>query len=118
MNRVYVHAFNVERNSLMNRNDESSSILFSMKKNRQSFSNSETTNRMNIENDFIRDKNFESTASHAYVNFVVKTKILSTKNLCLQYKQKFFMHDSIQNHSRSKSNTRNSKKRFISLSKK
>jgi hypothetical protein len=36
---------------------------------------------MNIENDFIRDENFESTASHAYVNLSVKTRILSTKKL-------------------------------------
>ncbi len=118
MNRVHVHAFNVERNSLMNRNDKSSSILFLMKKNRQFFSNSETANKMNIENDFIRDENFENIASHAYVNLAVKTRILSTKNLCLQYKRKLFMHDSIQDHSRSKSSTKNSRKRFISLSKK
>jgi hypothetical protein len=65
MNRVHVHAFNVERDSLMNRNDESSSILFSMKKNRQFSSNSKTANKINIENDFIRDKNFESIVSHA-----------------------------------------------------
>ncbi len=81
MNRVHVHAFNVERNSLMNRNDESSSTLFSMKKNRQFSSNSETTNKMNIENDFIRDENFESTASHTYANLAVRTKVLSTKEL-------------------------------------
>ncbi len=34
MNRVHVHSFNVKPNSLMNRDDKSSSILFSMKKNR------------------------------------------------------------------------------------
>ncbi len=81
MNRVHVHAFNVKWNSLMNRNDESSSILFLMKKNRQFFLNSKTTNKMNIENDFIRDENFENIVSHAYVNLVVKTKILSTKKI-------------------------------------
>jgi hypothetical protein len=81
MSRVYVHAFNAERDSLMNRNDESSSALFSMKKNRQFSSDSETANRMNIENDFIRNENFESTASHAYVNLAVRTRILSTKEL-------------------------------------
>jgi hypothetical protein len=75
MNFVHIHAFNVKRDSSMNRNDESSSILFSMKKNRQFSLNSKTTNKMNIENDFIRDKNFESIASHAYVNLVVKTRI-------------------------------------------
>jgi hypothetical protein len=81
MNRVHVHAFNAERDSLMNRNDESSSILFSMKKDRQFSSNSETANKMNIENDSIRDENFENTASHAYVNLAVRTRILSTKEL-------------------------------------
>ncbi len=81
MNRVHVHVFNVERDSLMNRNDESSSILFSMKKNRQFSSNSKTANKMNIENDFIYDKNFENIASHAYANLAVKTRILSTKEL-------------------------------------
>jgi hypothetical protein len=81
MSRVHVHAFNVERDSLMNRNDESSSILFSMKKNCQSSSNSKTANKMNIENDFIRDKNFENIASHTYVNLAVKTRFLSTKEL-------------------------------------
>jgi hypothetical protein len=118
MNRVHFHAFNVEQDSLMNRNDESSSILFSMKKNRQFSSNSKTANRMNIENDFIRDENFESTASHAYVNLVVRTRILSTKELVFAVQTKVFMHDSIQDHSRSESSTRNSKKRFVSLSKK
>jgi hypothetical protein len=66
MNRVHVHTFNVERNSLINRNDESSSILFSMKKNRQFSLNSKITNKMNIENDFIRNENFKSIISHAY----------------------------------------------------
>jgi hypothetical protein len=81
MSRVHVHAFNVDRDSLMNRDDESSSILSSMKKNRQFSSDSETANKMNIENDFIRDENFESTASHAYANLAVRTRILSTKEL-------------------------------------
>jgi hypothetical protein len=90
MSRVHVHAFNVDRDSLMNRNDESSSILFSMKKNRQSSSNSETANKMNIENDFIRNENFESTASHAYVNLAVRTKILSTKKLVSAVQTKAF----------------------------
>ncbi len=90
MNRVHVHAFNVKRNSLMNRNDESSSILSSMKKNRQSSLNSETANKMNIENDFIRDENFESTASHTYVNLAVKTRILSTKELVFAVQTKIF----------------------------
>ncbi len=90
MNHVSVHAFIVERNSLINRNDESSSILFSMKKNRQSSSNSKTTNKMNIENDFIRDENFENIASHAYVNLVVKTRILSTRRFVFAIQTKAF----------------------------
>jgi hypothetical protein len=90
MNRVHVHVFNVERDSLMNRDDESSSALFSMKKNRQFSSDSETANKINIENDFIRDENFESTASHAYVNLVVKTRILSTKEFVFAVQTKAF----------------------------
>jgi hypothetical protein len=90
MSRVHVHAFNVKWDSLMNRNDESSSTLFSMKKNRQFFSNSKTTNKMNIENDFIRDENFENTVSHAYVNLAVKTWVLSTKELVSAIQTKVF----------------------------
>jgi hypothetical protein len=90
MSRVHVHAFNVERDSLMNRNDESSSILFSMKKNRQSSSDSKTANKMNIENDFIRNENFESIASHAYVNLAVRTRVLSTKELVFAVQTKAF----------------------------
>jgi hypothetical protein len=90
MSSVHVHAFNVERDSLMNRNDESSSILFSMKKNHQFSSNSKTANKMNIENDFIRNEKFESTASHAYVNLAVKTRILSTKELVFAIQTKAF----------------------------
>ncbi len=90
MSRVHVHAFNVERNSLINRNDESSSILFSMKKDRQFSSNSKTTNKMNIENDFIRDENFESIALYAYVNLVVRARVLSTKELMFAIQTKAF----------------------------
>jgi hypothetical protein len=90
MNRVHVHMFNVEWDSLINRNDESSSILFSMKKNRQFFSNSKTANKMNIENDFIRDENFENIVSHAYVNLVVRMRILSTKKLMFVIQTKVF----------------------------
>jgi hemolysin activation/secretion protein len=50
-----------------------------MKKNRQFSSESETTNEMNIENDLIRNEKSRSIASHAYVNFIVRTKVLSTK---------------------------------------
>jgi isochorismate synthase EntC len=118
MNRVYVHVYNVEHDSQMNRNDELLTILFSMKKNCQFFSKSKTTNKMNIENVFIRDENFESTVSHAYVNFVIKTRILSTKKLVFAVQTKAFLFDSIQNHSKLKNSTRNSRKRFVFLSKK
>jgi PKD repeat protein len=90
MNRVHVHAYNVERDSQTNRNDELSSVLFSMKKNCQSSSDSETANKINIENDSIRDKNFESTASHAYVNLTVRTKVLSTEKLVSAIQTKAF----------------------------
>jgi hypothetical protein len=50
-----------------------------MKKNRQSSSESKTTNEMNIENDFIRNEKSRSIISHAYVNLIVRTRILSTK---------------------------------------
>jgi hypothetical protein len=36
---------------------------------------------MNIENDSVRDENIESTTSHAYANFIVRTRILSTEEL-------------------------------------
>jgi translation elongation factor EF-1alpha len=45
---------------------------------------------MNIENDFIRDENFESTASHAYANFTVRTRVLSTKELVSAIQTKAF----------------------------
>jgi hypothetical protein len=45
---------------------------------------------MNIENDFIRDENFESTASHAYVNLIVRTRVLSTKELVFAIQTKAF----------------------------
>jgi arginine deiminase len=74
----------------MNRNDELSSILFTMKKNCQSSSNSKTTNKMNIENDFIRDENFEIMTFYTYVNLVVRTKVLSTKELVSATQTKVF----------------------------
>jgi hypothetical protein len=81
VNRVHVQTFIVEHDSQKNRkkDDESSSILSSMKKNRQSSSKSKTTNEMNIENDFIRNEKSRNIVSHAYVNLIVKTRILSTK---------------------------------------
>ncbi len=90
MNRVHVHVYNVKRDSQTNRDDELSSILFSMKKNCQFFSNSETANKMNIENDFIRNKNFESTVLHTYVNLIVKTRVLLTKESVFAIQTKAF----------------------------
>ncbi len=45
---------------------------------------------MNIENDFIRNENFENIISHAYVNLVVRTKALSTKKLVFAIQTKVF----------------------------
>ncbi len=45
---------------------------------------------MNIENDFIRDENFENIVSHAYVNFIVRTKVLSTKEFMFAIQTKAF----------------------------
>jgi hemolysin activation/secretion protein len=61
-----------------------------MKKNRQSSSESKTTNEMNIENDFIRNKKTRSTASHAYANFIVRTRILSTEKSVFAIQTKAF----------------------------
>jgi hypothetical protein len=36
---------------------------------------------MNIENDFVRDENIKNIVSHAYVNLIIRTRILSTKKL-------------------------------------
>jgi hemolysin activation/secretion protein len=61
-----------------------------MKKNRQSSSKSKTTNEMNIENDFIRNEKTRSIVSHAYVNLIVKTRILSTKKSVFAIQTKAF----------------------------
>jgi KaiC/GvpD/RAD55 family RecA-like ATPase len=45
---------------------------------------------MNIENDFIRDENFKNIISHAYVNLVVKTSILSIKKRMFVIQTKVF----------------------------
>ncbi len=45
---------------------------------------------MNIENDSTRDENIESTASYAYINLIVKTRILSTKKLVFAIQTKAF----------------------------
>ncbi len=92
VNRVHVQTFIVEHDSQKDwkEDDESSSILSLMKKNRQSSSESKTTNEMNIENDFIRNKKTRSTASHAYANFIVRTRILSTEKSVFAIQTKAF----------------------------
>ncbi len=92
VNRVHVQIFIVEHDSQKNRkkNDESSSILSSMKKNHQSSSKSKTTNEINIENDFIRNEKTRNIASHAYVNLIVRTKILSTEKSVFAIQTKAF----------------------------
>jgi hypothetical protein len=92
VNRVHVQAFIVEHDSQKNRkeNDELSSILSSMKKNRQSSSKSKTTNEINIENDFIRNEKSRSIALYTYVNLIVKTKILSTEESVFVIQTKVF----------------------------
>jgi type IV secretory pathway VirJ component len=61
-----------------------------MKKNRQFSSESKTTNEMNIENDLIRNENSRSIVSHAYVNFIVRTKVLSTEEFVSAIQTKAF----------------------------
>jgi hypothetical protein len=61
-----------------------------MKKNRQSSSKSKTANEMNIENDFIRNEKSRNIASHTYANFIVKTRILSTKKFVSAIQTKAF----------------------------
>jgi hypothetical protein len=92
VNRVHVQAFIVEHDSQKNRekDDESSSILSSMKKNRQSSSKSKTANEMNIENDFIRNEKTRNIVLHAYVNLIVRTRILSTKESVFAIQTKAF----------------------------
>jgi hypothetical protein len=91
-NRVHVQVFIVEHDSQRNRkeDDELSSILSSMKKNRQSFSKSKTANEMNIENDLIRNEKTRNIVSHAYNNLIVRTKILSTKEFVFAIQTKNF----------------------------
>ncbi len=92
VNRVHVQNLIVEHDSQKNRkkNDESSSTLSSIKKNRQFFSKSKTTNEMNIENDLIRNKKSRSIASHAYANLIVRTRILSTKEFVFAIQTRTF----------------------------
>ncbi len=61
-----------------------------MKKNNQFFSNLKTTNKMNIENNFVRDENIKNIASYAYVNLIIKTRILSTEELVFAIQTRIF----------------------------
>jgi hypothetical protein len=61
-----------------------------MKKNRQFSSKSKTANEINIENDLIRNEKSRSIVSHAYVNFIVKTRILSTEEFVFAIQTKAF----------------------------
>jgi hypothetical protein len=61
-----------------------------MKKNRQFSSKSKTANEMNIENDFIRNEKSRSIASHAYINLIVRIKILSTEEFVFAIQTKAF----------------------------
>ncbi len=45
---------------------------------------------MIIENNFLRDENFESIAFYAYVNLAVRTRILSTKEFVFAIQTKAF----------------------------
>jgi hypothetical protein len=45
---------------------------------------------MNIENDFIRNEKSQSIISYAYVNFIVRTRILSTKEFVFAIQTKAF----------------------------
>jgi hemolysin activation/secretion protein len=45
---------------------------------------------MNIENDFIRSEKSRSISSHAYVNFIVRTRILSTEESVFAIQTKAF----------------------------
>jgi hypothetical protein len=121
VNRVHVQVFIVEHDSQKNRkeNDESSSTLSSMKKNRQSSSKSKTANEMNIENDLIRNENSRSTASHAYVNLIVRTRIFVDKRICVCDTNESFSNKIQIKIVRDQKTAREiQKKRFVSLSKK
>jgi hypothetical protein len=61
-----------------------------MKKNRQFSSELKTANEMNIENDLIRNEKTRSIVSHAYVNLIVRTKILSTEEFVSAIQTKAF----------------------------
>jgi hypothetical protein len=45
---------------------------------------------MNIENDFIRNEKSRNIVSHMYVNFIVRTKVLSTNEFIFAIQTKTF----------------------------
>jgi hypothetical protein len=45
---------------------------------------------MNIDNDFIRNEKSRNIVSYAYVNFMIKTRILSTKEFVFAIQMKIF----------------------------
>ncbi len=61
-----------------------------MKKNHQFFSKSKTTNEINIEHDFIRNEKSRSIVSYAYVNLIVRIRILLTKEFVFAIQTKTF----------------------------
>ncbi len=63
-------------------------------------------------------KNHEASLRMRTLILSSKQESCRQKNLCLRYKQKLLKQDSNQDRSWSKNSTRNSKKRFVSLSKK
>ncbi len=67
-------------------------------------------------NHFNHDQNFKNIVSQIYVSFIVRTKILSTKKLVFAIQRELFMNNSNSNYSRSKNNTRSSRKLFVLLS--
>jgi hypothetical protein len=60
------------------------------KKNLQSFLKSKTTNEINIENDLIRNEKSRNIVLHAYVNLIIRIKILSIKKFVFAIQTKIF----------------------------
>ncbi len=120
VNRVHVQAFIVEHDSQRNRkeNDESSSILSSMKKNRQFLQNQRQRMIWTLKTISFATKKHEASFRTRTLILSSEQKSCRQKNLCLRYKRKLFKQDSNQNRSWSKNSTRNSRKRFVSLRKK
>ncbi len=89
-------------------NEKESSILFSIKNNEW-------------DKHWKRFHSQRKITKHYFACVLIlssKQKSCRQKNLCLRYKRKLLKQNSNQDRSWSKSSTRNSKKRFVSLSKK